>query len=315
MLVYSGTGKRIVPGTFESTAVTIGVFDGVHRGHAAVIGDLVAIKDRERLRASIVLTFENHPLTVTHPEMVPPLLTTLDEKLSVLDRLGVDVAVVEAFTPAMAMIEYRAFIEGELAARLGMRHLVVGYDFHLGRGREGSQERFLAEGKRLGFGVTIVPPIVVQGSVISSTRIRAMILERKLAQAARYIGRPYFFDAEVVRGEGLGRSIDYPTANLDVPESRKLLPPGGVYAVEVEVGGARHGGMMNIGSAPTIRADGGRRIEVHLFDFSGALYGQRVRVHCLRFIRRERRFASPAELRARLMQDESAIRRILQKKR
>jgi riboflavin kinase/FMN adenylyltransferase len=196
-----------------------------------------------------------------------------------------------------------------------MRHLVVGYDFHLGRGREGSQERFVAEGKRLGFAVTIVPPIVVQGSVISSTRIRGMIVAHRLGQAARYLGRPYFFDAEVVRGEGLGRSIDFPTANLDVRDRRKLLPSGGVYAVEVDVGAKRYGGMMNVGSAPTMHSDGSRHIEAHLFDFSGELYGERVRVHCLRYVREERRFASAAELRARLMQDEETARRILQKKR
>ena len=315
MLVISTNGARVAEGTFEETAVTIGVFDGVHRGHAAVIGELVAVKSRERASRSIVLTFENHPLTVTHPEMVPPLLTTLDEKLSILEGMEVDVAVVEAFTPETAMIDYRAFIERMLSARLGMKHLVVGYDFHLGRGREGSRERLVAEGKRLGFGVTIAPPVVVRGSVISSTRIRSMILGRRLDQAAKYLGRRHFFDAAVVRGEGLGRSIDFPTANLEVRESRKLLPPGGVYAVEVDAGGRRHGGMMNVGSAPTMHEDGRRRIEVHLFDFCGELYGERVRVHCVRYIRDERRFATPDELRARLMQDRETVCRILNGKR
>jgi riboflavin kinase/FMN adenylyltransferase len=314
MLVISGRPAKATGGVFEDTAVTIGVFDGVHRGHTAVIGELAEIKARERLRQSIVLTFENHPLAVTHPEMVPPILTTLDEKLHVLEGLGVDVVIVESFTPEVAGTDYRAFIERELAGRLGMRHLVVGYDFRLGRGREGSRERLAAEGKRLGFGVTIVPPVVSGGSVISSTKIRGMILERKLERAARFLGRPYFFEAEVVRGEGLGRDLGFPTANLEVRDARKLLPPGGVYAVEVDAGGARRGGMMNIGSAPTMRAGGSRRIEVHLLDFSGELYGERVRTHCLRFVREERRFGSPDELRAQLMQDRDVIYRILEKK-
>jgi riboflavin kinase / FMN adenylyltransferase len=314
MLVISATSTRESGGRFEDTAVTIGVFDGLHRGHTAVIGELAGIKARERLARSIVLTFENHPLAVTHPEMVPPMLTTLDEKLHVLDGLGVDVAIVARFTPEIAGTDYRAFIERELVARLGMKHLVVGYDFRLGRGREGSRERLAAEGKRLGFGVQIVPPVVSGGTVISSTRIRAMILERKLERAGRFLGRPYFFEAEVVRGAGLGRELGFPTANLEVRDARKLLPPGGVYAVEVDAGGARRGGMMNVGSAPTMHGDGVRRIEVHLFDFSGELYGERVRTHCLRYLRDERRFASPEELRAQLMQDREVTYRLLEKK-
>jgi len=314
MLVLSGTDTLGAEGTYADTVVSVGVFDGVHLGHAAVIGELVAAKERERASRSIVLTFENHPLAVTHPEAVPPLLSTLEEKLSIMERLAVDVALVEPFTPALAMVDYRAFIERSLVARLGMRRLVVGYDLHLGRAREGTQERLVAEGKRIGFGVTVVAPVVVQGSVVSSTRIRGMILERKLEQAARCLGRPYFFDAAVVRGEGIGRRIDFPTANLEVRDPRKLLPPRGVYAVEIDAAGSRRGGMMNVGSAPTVRSDGTRRIEVHILDFSGELYGERVRVHCLRFLREERRWKDTDELRAQLMQDREAVRRVLEKK-
>ena len=314
MLVISETPATSTGAGFENSVVTIGVFDGVHRGHTAVIGELAAVKAREGRGQSIVLTFENHPLAVTHPEMVPPILTTLDEKLHVLEGLGVDVAIVMSFTPEIAETDYRLFIERELVRRLGMRHLVVGYDFRLGRGREGSQERLVAEGKRLGFGVTITPPVVSGGTVISSTRIRAMILERRLDRAARFLGRPYFFEGEVVRGGGLGRDLGFPTANLEVRDARKLLPPGGVYAVEVEAGGVRRGGMMNIGTAPTVRRDGIRRIEVHIFDFSGELYGKRVRTHCLQYLREERAFASAEELRAQLMQDREVTYRVLEKK-
>jgi riboflavin kinase/FMN adenylyltransferase len=299
---------------FRNTAVTIGVFDGVHRGHAEVIRTLAAVKSDENRDASIVLTFENHPLTVTHPEMVPPLLTTLEEKLHILAAMDVDYVIVEPFTRSTAETDYRAFLADRLVARLGMRHLVVGYDFHLGRSREGSQERLSEEGTRLGFAVTIVPPVVLQGSVVSSTKIRRDIVGRRLEHAARCLGRPYFFEGEVVKGEGLGARLDFPTANVRLPEEDKLLPPGGVYAVDAEVAGASYGGMMNIGSAPTMHADGARRIEVHLFRFTGTLYGERIRVHCLGFLREERRFEGTERLRAQLMHDERAARAFLEKK-
>ena len=306
--------RKLEPGAFAGTAVTIGVFDGVHRGHTEVIRTLAAAKRAGDLSASILLTFDRHPLAVTHPEMAPPLLTTLAEKLSLLGRMDVDYAIVEHFSPATASIGYRDYISKTLVGTFGMKHLVVGYDFRLGRGREGSQERLVGEGRRLGFGVTIVPPMVIQGSVLSSTRIRRDIAGRRLDHAARCLGRPYFFDATVVRGEGLGRGIDFPTANAEIADAAKLLPPGGVYAVEVEARGGAHGGMMNIGIAPTLHADGARHIEIHLFEFAGNLYGELIRVHCLGFIREERRFGSADDLRAQLMHDRQTAYGMLEKK-
>lgn len=306
--------RKLEPGAFSGTAVTIGVFDGVHRGHTEVIGTLAAAKRDEGLSASILLTFDRHPLSVTHPEMAPPLLTTLHEKLYLLARMDVDYAIVEHFSAGTAAIDYRDYLSDMLVAKLGMRHLVVGYDFRLGRAREGSQERLVEEGRRLGFAVTIVPPMVLQGSVLSSTRIRRDIAERRLDHAARCLGRPYFFEATVVRGEGLGRGLDFPTANAEIADAAKLLPPGGVYAVEVEERGGVRGGMMNIGVAPTMHADGARHIEIHLFDFAGDLYGELIRVRCLGFIRDERRFGSADALRAQLMHDRQTAYGILEKK-
>ncbi len=306
--------EAIAARRFENTAVTIGVFDGVHRGHSEVLRRLREIAAAGGHAASVLVTFDRHPLCVTHPEMAPPLLTTLEEKLHVLGRLGVDVAVVERFTRETAGIDYSTYLAGRLAGELGMRHLVVGYDFHLGRGREGSQERLAAEGRRLGFGVTIVPPVVLQGSVVSSTKIRRDIMERRFEHAARSLGRPHFFEARVVPGEGIGRTLGFPTANLSVEDPGKLLPPRGVYAVLVEAASGRYGGMMNVGRAPTMRADGRDRIEVHLLDFSGDVAGERLRTHCLAFVREERRFAGAEELRAQLMQDERTVRGLLEKK-
>jgi len=272
------------------------------------------VKREEARSASVLLTFDRHPLAVTHPEMAPPMLTTLDEKLSLLEGFDVDYAVIERFSEETAAIEYHSFIETALVGSLGMRHLVIGYDFHLGKGREGSQERLVEAGRALGFTLTVVPPLVLQGSVVSSTKIRRDIMERRLDHAQRCLGRPYFFEGDVVRGEGIGASLDFPTANVEVPERGKLVPPAGVYAVEIDAAGGRYGGMMNIGSAPTLHADGRHRIEVHLFGFSGDLYGRRIRVHCFGFLRGERRFENAADLRAQLMHDRKTAYAVLEKK-
>lgn len=295
------------------SAVTIGVFDGVHIGHRDVIERLLEVTRREELEASILLTFDRHPLSVVRPEAMPPLLTTLDEKLSLLESTGVDYVCVMKFSRETASIDYRSFVRDTLIERLDMGHLVVGYDFHLGSGRAGSQELLRNEGARSGFGVTIVPPVVLGGRVVSSTKIRNAIIDKNLGAAARYLGRAYFFDAVVERGSGVGRDIGFPTANLSVSDPDKLVPPSAVYAVRVELEGNRHDGMMNIGSAPTLQEGGKRRIEVHLFRFEGELYGRRIRVHCIRSLRKEKRFAGTDELRAQLMQDRERIMRILEK--
>lgn len=300
-------------GAPRNTAVTVGVFDGFHVGHQLVVENLLQAKRSGKRSLSILLTFDRHPLSVTHPKAMPPLLTTLDEKLSLLERTGVDMSFVVEFSNEMAATGYRAFISEVLIERLGMKHLVVGYDFHLGSGREGSQERLIEEGARAGFSVTIVPPVVLAGRVVSSTKIRHAISCGKFRVAKRFLGRNHFFDAEVVRGKGLGKQIGFPTANLTVSDPLKQLPPSGVYAVLADRGGKRFGGMMNIGTAPTLHSEGETRIEVHLFGHEGELYGERLRIHCIRMIRSEKRFSGPDELKARLLQDREKVSLILEK--
>jgi riboflavin kinase/FMN adenylyltransferase len=304
----------IADGQFAQSIVTIGVFDGVHIGHQDVIGRAWEIKGRIGARQSIILTFDRHPMSVTHPEAVPPLLTTLDEKLTLLERLHADCIIVEHFSSEIAGIGYREYIARMLVERLSMIHLVVGYDFHLGRGREGSQERLVAEGAASGFGVTIVPPVVLAGRAVSSTKIRRAVTERRLDRVMRYLGRPYFFDAEVVRGKALGRTVGFPTANVAVRKQEKLIPPHGVYAVRVDCAEGSFDGMMNIGLAPTLHDDEQRRIEVHLLDYSGDLYDRRMRIHCIEFVRDEKKFESAAALSEQLMQDRQKVLTILEKK-
>jgi riboflavin kinase/FMN adenylyltransferase len=264
---------------------------------------------------AVLVTFDRHPLSVTDPGRAPSLLTTLDEKISLLRQLDLDTILIEPFDRRTAATEYRDYIERRMLGSLGMRHLVVGYDFHLGKGREGGSDALSAEGRRQGFAVTIVPPVVIEGTAVSSTRIRRDVLERRLGRAARFLTRYYFFDADVTSGEGFGRELGFPTANACVVHGEKLVPPGGVYAVQIESPAGLHGGMMNVGSAPTVRCDGRTTIEVHLFDFEGDLYGSRLRIHCVEHIRDERRFAGPDELRAQLMRDRETASVVLEKKR
>jgi len=297
------------------SAVTVGVFDGVHTGHQKVISDAIEKAREAGLQRTVLVTFDRHPMSVTRPEAAPGLLTTLDEKLSLLQGLGLDMIFVEKFDEKTASIPYADYIRNRLAGSLGMRHLIVGYDFHLGRGRQGGGEALIEEGKRSGFGVTVVPPVVVGGTAVSSTRIRKDVMERKMGRAARFLTRPFFFDADVESGGGVGRELGYPTANACVAHSEKLIPPGGAYAVTVDTGGASYGGMMNIGLAPTVRCDGRESIEVHLFDFDGDLYGSRLRINVVEYVRDERRFRGREELMNQLMRDSVKVRWILEKKR
>jgi riboflavin kinase/FMN adenylyltransferase len=311
-IIRSDDGARIDP---AASAVTIGVFDGVHTGHQKVISEALRMAKEAGLERTVLVTFDRHPLSVTRPQAAPRLLTTLDEKLSLLRDLGLDLIFVERFDSSTAATGYEQYIEKRLVGDFGMRELVVGYDFHLGRGREGGSETLVEKGASSGFGVTVVPPVVVAGTAVSSTRIRKDVAERKMSRAARFLTRPYFFDADVERGGGVGRILGYPTANACVAHGEKLIPPGGAYAVMVETAGASWGGMMNIGLAPTVRCDGRESIEVHLFDFDGDLYGSRLRINVIEYIRDERRFTGREELMEQLLKDSVRVRGILEKKR
>ncbi len=312
MKVYYGLDSIWESG-ISNSAVTLGVFDGVHIGHRKIIEGVLGVREKEVLESAVLFTFRRHPLSVTHPEMAPPLLTTLEEKLSLLDDFGLDAVFVLEFTEKLASRDYRNFIKDVLIGGVGMRHFVVGYDFRLGKNREGSQERLTSLGRELGFRVTVVPPVVTWGTVVSSTRIRRCIGEAKFRTAERFLGRSYFFDAVVVKGAGVGRKLDFPTANLSVDDSSKLLPPDGVYAVEVEVRGEVYAGMMNIGFAPTIHGDGTRRIEVHLFDLSEDIYGERVRVEVKDYVRDEEKFDNDISLKEQLKKDRWKVMEILKK--
>jgi riboflavin kinase/FMN adenylyltransferase len=259
----------------------------------------------------VLVTFEPHPLEVVRPADAPPLLTVRDEKLEVLAELGLDYVVVLPFTPALARLDAEEFVRHLLLGRYRMRELLIGYDHHFGRGREGNAEMVRRLGEALGFGVEVVRPVQVDGArPVSSTLVRRAVAAGDLAAAGSALGRPYAVAGTVVSGEGRGRSLGYRTLNLSPPSPRKLLPPAGVYAVRVQTPAGTFGGMANLGPRPTF-GDERPGLEAHLFDAEGDWYGARVRVDFLARLRDVQRFPDAAALVAQLRADEAAARRAL----
>lgn len=295
--------------TQPGAVVTVGSFDGVHRGHQALLAEIVR-RARERRLTSVLVTFEPHPLEVVNPAAAPRLLTLDDEKREILAQTGVDRLEVLPFTPALAELGPGEFVRDVLGARYAMRELVIGYDHGFGRGRSGDVEVVRRLAAAQGFVVHVMDAVTDGGGPISSTRIREAVAGGDLAAAARWLGRPYGVIGRVEPGAGRGRAIGVPTINLAAPDPKKLLPPDGVYAVRVYWRGAGHGGMMNQGPRPTFGV-AARGLEIHLFDFAGDLYGETVKVEWVRRLRDVRTFASREALVEQLGRDASAARESL----
>jgi riboflavin kinase/FMN adenylyltransferase len=300
---------RELPRAAEGTVVTVGSFDGVHVGHQGVIAE-VARRARASHRASVLVTFEPHPLAVVNPQAAPLLLTTAWERREILAQLPLDYALFLRFDRRLAGLSPEEFVREVLLARCGVKELVFGYDHGFGRGRSGDVETLRRLGAELGFAVDAVPPVDVGGEPISSGRIRRAVAGGDLRTAARLLGRPYRVTGKVVPGEHRGRLLGVPTINLGEVPAEKLLPPDGVYAVWVEWRGGRVGGMMNQGGKPTF-GDGRRSLEAHLFGFEGDLYGEWVAVEWVERLRDVRRFGSADELQDQLARDNARARAVL----
>lgn len=293
------------------SVATVGTFDGVHRGHQAIIAYLRERAD-EKDGTSTLISFDPHPRSVVHDQEIP-LLTTLNERADVLEALGLDRFVVIPFTDAFSQLDPVAYVEEVLVGRIGLQEITVGYDHRFGRRREGDVDLLREMGASHGFAVDVIPAQRIDHEVVSSSGIRERLLEEGNVEAAQtMLGRPYALRGIVERGEGRGRQIGYPTANISVHDPRKLTPKIGVYAVHVELPeGSIHGGMLNVGRRPTFD-EMDVTTEVHIFDFDGTLYGDEIRVEFLRRVRDEQKFESPDALAVQLSEDERHCRQAVE---
>jgi riboflavin kinase / FMN adenylyltransferase len=314
MQVLRSLDEAHAAGALRGGAVAIGNFDGVHLGHQRLLEAARAWAASRGTRAG-VLTFEPHPVRVLRPQLAPPLVTPLPRKLELLAGAGMDVAVVQPFDLAYAGTSAAEFAARDLAARLGVRDVIVGHDFTAGRDRTRVDGlRPLLD--RHGISLHVVEPVTSDGLVVSSTKIREFLLEGNVEAAAILLTRPYDLDGVVARGAGRGRGFGFPTANV---ETRALLPANGVYVVRAIVGGrpgptgpeggAVHGGVCNVGAKPTVEAAARVVPEAHLLDYDGRdLYGEPIRLAFLARLRDEHRFPSVAALRAQIARDVEAAR-------
>jgi riboflavin kinase/FMN adenylyltransferase len=281
--------------------VTVGSFDGVHLGHQAVLQE-IARRAEAAGRESVLVTFEPHPLEVVNPQAAPPLLTTGPERREMLAQTPLDLAYFLRFDRRVAGMSPEEFVRAVLLERCRMRELVIGHDHGFGRGRSGDVETLRQLGAIHGFDVDVVAPVDFGDQHVSSSRVRRAVAGGDLASAARMLGRAYSVSGLVGHGAGRGRQIGVPTVNLtDVP-TQKLLPPDGIYAVEVEWRCGRVGGMMHQGPRPTFE-DGRRTLEANLFDFEGDLYGEWVRITWVKRLRDVERFASVEQLQKQMERD------------
>jgi riboflavin kinase/FMN adenylyltransferase len=245
--------------------------------------------------------------------MMPPMLTTVDERIALLCRYDIDGILVLEFDEQLSALDYRTFLDKYLVRPFDMKRLILGYDCRFGKNREGSPERIQAEATKLGFSVDVVDAVRQGEEVVSSTKIRNALIEGNVEKANRFLGHPYLMAGRVVRGHGMGRGLGFPTANLLIADPYKLWPPRGVYAVRVGFGDRLLDGMMNVGRAPTMKTlpEETREVEVHIFDFDGDLYDEHLLVYCHSFLRNERAFESPRELSRQLENDRvEAMRRL-----
>lgn len=305
--------------TLNQAAVTIGTFDGVHLGHQKIIKRLSVLAKKNRAE-TVLLTFFPHPRMILHPEDANlKLITTIAEKAERLRQLGIDHLIITPFTRDFSNLSPQEYIKNILIDRIGMKHLVIGYDHRFGKDREGGLTHLHHYAPVYDFELEEIPQQDINDMAVSSTKIRMALLAGDVRIAHEFLGYPFHLLGKVVKGDQIGRKMGFPTANLFVEESYKLIPADGIYAVEVEIfqdktnslqQGKRIPAMAYIGHRPTINGMT-RNIEVNIFDFEQNIYDQYIRIHFLHFVREDQRFTSLDALRQQLVADERVIRGLL----
>ncbi|MEE9607869.1 MAG: bifunctional riboflavin kinase/FAD synthetase [Myxococcota bacterium] len=309
-------GTEAIGEPLSRPVLTVGNFDGLHLGHREILSTVVS-RARAWNGQSVVYTFDPHPRKVLQPQRAPRLLTTLEQKLELLEAAEVDVVIVEPFDLAFARTPAETFIREFIHQRIRPLEVYVGYDFHFGRDREGSMRMLTELGPPMGFSVTIISEVTVDEGDVNSTRIRELLAQARVAEAAAMLGRDYTVRGRVVKGAERGRTLGFPTANID-PEN-EVLPAAGVYAGElrfIDDGDPQRGravpAVINVGVRPTFGATGQVLAEAHLIEFDADIYGRRVDLSFRFHLRPEQRFASADALREQIALDVAAARRGLE---
>lgn len=295
----------------HNAVVTSGTFDGVHLGHQKILNRLDEVA-KSIEGESVVITFHPHPRMVVSLDAADlKLLSTIDEKIELLEKQGVNNLIIIPFTREFSELSSTEFIQKILIEKIGTKKLVIGYDHRFGRNREGGFDYLKANSGQYGFEIEEIPRQEIDTLTISSTKIRTALLDGDTHTANELLGRNYSFKGLVAKGRQLGRTIGFPTANVQVPETYKLIPGDGVYAVKVEVRDEYHLGMMNIGMRPTVNGIG-RTQEVNIFDFDDDIYGEKIKVEIIDFIRKEQKFSGLDELKNQINLDKKSTLKILQ---
>lgn len=298
----------------RNPVVTIGTFDGVHRGHQKVIERLKQFAKKYN-GESVIFTFYPHPRLITSPgESNLRLLTTLEEKKQLFENFGIDHLIVYPFTQSFSELSYSRFVKKILVDQINTTCLVVGYDHRFGKNREGGYEYLKNCAETYGFYIEKLDALLMDESHVSSTKIREALQSGNISKANRYLGYRFTLHGKVVEGNRVGRKIGFPTANIEASDPHKLIPDYGVYAVEVMGSGKKYGGMLNIGSRPTFNKNADNRsIEVHIFEFSGDLYNREITLVFAGKIREEQKFSGAEELAKQLKKDKETALQLLEK--
>ena len=308
MRIFKGIDEL---GAFKNSVVTIGTFDGAHKGHQKILSRLND-RAKETQGESILFTFYPHPRMIVFPENHNlKLLQTIDEKIESLAAFGLDNLIIYPFTKEFSRLTAFEFVRDILVEKLKVKTLVIGYDHQFGRNREGDLEFLKETAKIFDFDVEEISAEEVQEVNVSSTKIRQSLNKGNIERANEFLGRPFLCTGIVIEGKKLGRELGFPTLNIQVNNDHKILPKDGVYAVQVLIDEKNFRGMMNIGQNPTVKNSGDqeKKLEVHIFDFDKEIYGSEVKMFFHKFIRDEKTFSNLEELKSQLIKDEKSVRK------
>jgi riboflavin kinase/FMN adenylyltransferase len=296
----------------EKSIITLGTFDGLHLGHQQIV-DKVIQKSHNTGGRSFLITFDPHPRKVIPGRNDVRLLSTLEEKIMILQQMNLDNLFVINFTQEFSRQSPEEFVEKYLVAGIGLKEIIIGYDHHFGKGRDGNFYILQELGRKFNFAVTLIPEFSVDGETVSSTKIRNSLLAGDVVKAGKMLGRPYSFTGKIVRGDGRGKKLGFPTANISVDNQDKLIPANGIYAAKCIVDNEKHFGLLSIGSRPTFHKDGIVIPEFYIFDFNRDIYERIMQVNMIEKIRDEEKFNSVDELIIQMKKDEEIGKEILSK--